>query len=324
MSELSGEKTAEPMQFTAPSATHKILLREIQNTAKQCADMVEDHRTFGEITGALAPQPFYAAYQRRTDWGRELEAMARAGGVPDNWIAHVRGKGEQSITWHDTQKYWPTPVPVDRHGLIEKLSTTAQTLQTALAVAATSRIFAPTGERFWPMGQLGRFMTASWEHITGVGLLLEPTVAEREQIWPTGPEWAYAAVTKVHAWEDQALATWWNELSPPGSSAMELAHIPELAGLARARERLIVQPLPELVDLAGTAHRSLGHPVENPVDNGGHSAAQTEAGHGRAIAEAIAAATLNSTEPMASGPDTIATSPVQHSPSSLEVPGPEP
>ena len=325
MNEPPDQIHTAPAELAAPSAAQKVLLREIQNTAKQCADMLEAHRIVGEVTGTLAPQSFYSVYQRHVERGRELEAIARAGGVPQNWIAHVRGKGEQSISWHDDRKYWPPPQSVDRDALIAALSAEARALQTALAVAATGRIFGASGERLWPVGQLSRVMAASWERIAGVGLLLDPSAAEREQIWPSGPDWAYTTVAAVHDWDDRSLEHWRDtEFSRHATASEQPTHIPDLAGLALTDHELIVAPLSELADLAGAAHRSLGHPTEHlAADRPGH-AGQITSVHGQVIADAVAAAALDQQRPAASGLDEIATQSGECLRPSLETQGPQP
>ncbi|MEV6096197.1 hypothetical protein [Nocardia sp. NPDC051981] len=323
MSETSDQIPTEPTQLTAPSAAHKVMLREIQNTAKQCTDMLEAHRRVGEITGTIAPDSFYAVYQRHNERGRELEAIARAGGVPENWITHIRSKGEQSITWHDVQKYWPTPEPVDRRALIENVSAEAHTLRLALAVSATGKIFDANGQRLWPVGALNDFMDASWKRISGIGSLLNPTAAEREQIWPTSAEWAYTSVATVQAWDHREL-TDWRDRDLNLSGPFEAERVRLLAELPVAEQHPIVPPYSTLVDLVGAAHRSLEHPTERLADDTPASAVQIDAGNGEAIAEAVAAASLIGQEPTASGLDDIAGQPGEYSPALLDTAGPEP
>lgn len=323
MSETSGQISSEPTQFTAPSAAQKVVLRDIQNTAKQCTDLLEAHRRVGEVTGTIAPDAFYSVYQRHNERGRELEDFARAGGVPENWITHVRSKGEQSTTWHDVQKYWPTPDPVDRRALIEDVSAEARTLRLALAVSATGRIFDADGQRLWPVGALNDFMAASWKRISGIGSLLNPTAAEREQIWPTSAEWADTAVATVRAWDHRALTDWRDrDLTLSGPLEGQRARL--LAELLPAEQQPIVPPYSTLVDLVGAAHRSLEHPTERLSDDTPASAVPIDARNGEAIADAVAAASLSGEQPTGSGLDDMARQLGDYQPPLLDTPGPEP
>ncbi|MFE3795767.1 hypothetical protein KHQ06_24505 [Nocardia tengchongensis] len=323
MSENVDQSSGEPTPLTAPSATHKVVLREIQNTAKQCTDMLEAHRRVGQVTGTIAPDAFYSVYQRRNERGRELEDIARAGGVPENWITHVRTKGEQSTIWHDVHKYWPTPEPVDRRALIENVSAEARTLRLALAVSATGKIFDANGQRLWPVGALNDYMGASWKRISGIGALLNLTAPEREQIWPTSPGWAYTAVATVRAWDHRALTDWRDQdldlSEPPEAYRARL-----LAELPIAEQHPIVPPYSTLVDLVGAAHRNLEHPTERLADDTPASAVPIDAGNGEAIAEAVAAASLDGEQPPGSGFDDVARQPGEYRPPLLEAPGPEP
>ncbi|MFE2999737.1 hypothetical protein ACFXG4_32650 [Nocardia sp. NPDC059246] len=285
--------------------------------------MLEAHRKFGEVTGTIAPDAFYSVYQRHNERGRELEGIARAGGVPENWITHVRTKGEHSTTLHDVHKYWRTPEPVDRRALIENVSAEARTLRLALAVAATGKIFDANGQRLWPVGALNDYMDASWNRISRIGALLDPTAAEREQIWPTNPESAYTAVATVRAWDHRAL-TDWRDRDLTLSEPAEAHHTRLLAELPIAEQHRIVPPYPTSVDLVGAAHRSLEHPVERLADDTDAATVPIDAGNGEAIAEAVAAASLNGEQPPGSGLDDIARQPGEYRPPLLEAPGPEP
>jgi len=265
-----------------PTPVQQRMLEEIHTLAVRGTRILEGTRGYWDRTGAIAPPNWFAAFTALGERGRELEVLARAGGVPSRWIDHARAAGERGQRWGASQ--WPIPEPVDRLRLIDNLAADTRRLGDIVAVHAAYGEHAATADPPETLVRLERALILERERIHGLAALLGLDETEQQRVWPSqDPAWPYAVATPVSTLTGSQLQTRWRE-----HANGVLTHTVDQVHLLRSARIGTVTPtdpllpsLPEMTEQITRALQNLAEPVEHLA-----------AGAGTTITDAVDAALL--------------------------------
>ncbi|KZM70421.1 hypothetical protein [Nocardia terpenica] len=198
-----------------PTRSQARVLKAIQNAT---VDITEGSRRIAEWTkntAEPAPHRWHEDIQGRQDVRRWLESAARAGGVPQRWIDHVRERGERErpVRWR-SDLYLRDPEPVDRDALLGVVGRDIAAIREIAALGARYALVGSDADA-QAASIVERRLYQRWEHAAMLTQLLGITAAEAERLWATEPEWAARSAHAV------------SRLSPTvvGDRLMELAYV---------------------------------------------------------------------------------------------------
>ncbi|MGF6885950.1 hypothetical protein ABIA39_007537 [Nocardia sp. GAS34] len=254
-------------RLARPTAVQKQMLKEIHTIAAQGARILEGTRGYWDRTGRVAPTKWFAAFTQHAARGRELEALARAGGVPSRWIDYARTAGERADRWGALR--WPVPEPVDRLRLIDNLASDARRLGDSIAVHAAYGQHALLGEPPEAVMWLERALVVERERIHSLAALLGVDETDQHSLWPSrDPGWPYVIAEPVNALTPTQLQTRWREITNgPLAHAVDQVHLLRSAGIGTSEPATeLLPPLPQLTRQITHALHSLAGPTEHLAD----------------------------------------------------------
>jgi len=175
----------------------------------------------------------------------QLDAAAIAAGIPPEWIAQVRERGQLGMEWARGIA-WREHEPVDRVLLVENLSADVRQLQQIAAVAAA---YGPRGARaeIGTHQMVSKTMHALGGRIAAIAHILDVTTEEAQQLWGRQEAWVQAA-DSVRGVDQAALTQRWRQSARlnTNTAALQVAAL-QRAGIKIPQARNPAPTVPEML-----------------------------------------------------------------------------
>ncbi|MFI9508591.1 hypothetical protein [Nocardia sp. NPDC052566] len=230
------------VEMSTPTPNQARVLKAVHHAAARTARLLDARKIHWEHLGLIPPASWYESFHGHRRLRAELERVAAAGGVPQEWIDHIRERGSQGRYWSRNFNLPPAGL-VDREQLLSDVNLDIRQLRD---MAAVNAIYAHRAKQFEPAtaAMFDRNIQSIWHRTVAITQLLEVTAAEAAQLWSIDMPWAADIVARLAGTELDVVRTRWREYAhfDTESYALQAATL-ETAGIS-ARTAHIVAPTP--------------------------------------------------------------------------------
>ncbi|MGV9822957.1 hypothetical protein [Nocardia xishanensis] len=204
----------------APTRAQVKVLKALQNQSVLVGAMLATATEHQQQTGQRPPRSWYAEFHDRAVARDALAEAAFAGGVPREWIDHVRERGGRGVGWR-AELYLRTPEPVDWDRVLTHLNADVQRLREWTALHASGR---PDGAGNPPGLATGmaRNLHVLWARTTGVANLLGLTASHGRELWGSIEDWVAESAATLDGLPAEGVAQRWQQAARTDTTSYAL------------------------------------------------------------------------------------------------------
>lgn len=244
--------------MTSPTDPQLKVLVALHRRSRSVAQLIASATETQNTTGN-PPDRAWFEYFHHTSVAREaLTAAAHAGAIPNNWIGHVRERGDRGRNWNPDASL-PPPEPVDWDRVLGGLTADVQRLQQAVALSVGHRLH-PTIKSQHLSVAIDRYLRVLHARTAGISNLIGITAEQGNELWGTEHDWVDAATELISTMTFTERDTLWRQtarattttysvqtttLANAGIIVTDTAALPDLDALLPAmRTALASGPIP--------------------------------------------------------------------------------
>ncbi|MFJ2834242.1 hypothetical protein ACIO52_02650 [Nocardia sp. NPDC087230] len=188
------------------TTVQKRILKALQNFAAESHTLLRQQRADG---ATLTPEQ-RKDFEDRARLQADFAEAAIAGGVPREWVSQAGERGAKGIGWN-TNLFLRPAAPIDRDGLLSRLSGDWDRLARFCGIHAAHTRFAPAAD-LPQRDTVEHVISTLWRRSALVGALLGVDAAEGDQRWPLQGWMDTAASAAAEIGRDQ-VARQWSEIA---------------------------------------------------------------------------------------------------------------
>ncbi|SUE28935.1 Uncharacterised protein [Nocardia farcinica] len=257
-----------------PTPPQAKVLAAIQQHSVAIAACMTEAAQLQKRHGQRPPSSWYDTFHHHATRREASADAANAAGIPSEWIAHVRERGERGVRWNP-DLYLRAPGPVDWDRVLGGLDADVRRLREWTALSAAHQRFGARTDSGGLGEDLDRNVRILYARTVGVSNLLGLTEEQGQQLWGGAQDWVAAAVEPLTDATSERLAQRSRQVTRAslaayteqvaalvgaGISTTRAAALPALDDLTPRIAAVLPQPQPSLFLAPG-----VGTDIDNAV-----------------------------------------------------------